>query len=199
MRRSILLCVGGVWSNASHQVRWVFTKCQRAHRETALTGHIVSIPQPSGPTMADGRPVSLDTLPEIFQIVFVGAGSLLADLQRQLIARAGIDALLGVVGWRWRHPSSVRASHAYGSTLEPRGLGGQGTSQRGLLSCAGQTAALSRQPLASVWMSVDDPHSSTLSQNHSSAGTRFSEIYLQEQQNNRILACVWAENQPSTV
>jgi hypothetical protein len=28
--------VGGVWSNASHQVRWVFTKCQKAHRETAL-------------------------------------------------------------------------------------------------------------------------------------------------------------------
>eukprot|EP01049_Picozoa_sp_SAG25_P003381 SAG25_NODE_194_length_12183_cov_70.943893_1_plen_107_part_00 len=53
----------------------------------------ISIPQPSGPTMADGRPVSLDTLPETFQIVFVGAGSLLADLQRQLIARAGIDAL----------------------------------------------------------------------------------------------------------
>jgi hypothetical protein len=85
--------VGGVWSNASHQVRWVFTKCQKAHRETALTGHIVSIPQPSGPTMADGRPVSLATLPETFQIVFVGAGSLLADLQRQLLARADIDAL----------------------------------------------------------------------------------------------------------
>jgi hypothetical protein len=85
--------VGRVWSNASRQVRWVFTKSQKAHRETALTGHIVCIPQSSGPTMADGRPVALDTLPETFQIVFVGTGSLLADLQRQLIARAGIDAL----------------------------------------------------------------------------------------------------------
>jgi hypothetical protein len=124
--------VAGVWSNASYRMAWCYTKCARIHRETALSGHIVCTPQSSGPTLADGRPVALESLPESFAIVFVGAEYMLADLQKQLQARAKAklpeDHTLPIVrrsvvkdylAFQWHYRLRGRGSHFAAAMTDP--------------------------------------------------------------------------------
>ena len=124
--------VAGVWSNASYRMEWCYTKCARIHRETALSGHIVCTPQSSGPTLADGRPVALESLPESFAIVFVGAKYMLADLQKQLQARAKAklpeDHTLPIVrravvkdylAFQWHYRLRGRGSHFAAAMTDP--------------------------------------------------------------------------------
>jgi hypothetical protein len=47
-----------------------------------------SVTSACSPLAGDGRPFRLDTLPEFFKIIFAGDRGMLADLQRQLKARA---------------------------------------------------------------------------------------------------------------
>jgi hypothetical protein len=69
-------------------VKYLFTKAAKSHRQTALSGNVVVMPQDSGLVAGDGRPFRLDTLPKFFKIIFAGDRGMLADLQRQLKAQA---------------------------------------------------------------------------------------------------------------